>query len=53
VFDRLSGLVPAPAGVTREGIARGEQAMLDAWWNKLGFDDIAVWRKWEKTETLR
>jgi hypothetical protein len=53
VFDRLNALVPAPGGVTREGIARGEQAMLDAWWNELGFDDIAVWRKWEKTEILR
>ena len=53
VFDRLSELVPAPVNVTREGIARGEQTMLDAWWNELGFDDIAVWRKWEKTEILR
>jgi hypothetical protein len=53
VFDRLNALVPVPSSVTREGIARGEQAMLDAWWNELGFDDIAVWRKWEKTEILR
>jgi hypothetical protein len=53
VFDRLSAFVPAPSSVTREGIARGEQAMLDAWWNELGFDDIAVWRKWENTENLR
>jgi len=50
VFDALNAAVPAPAGVTREGIARGEQAMLDAWWNQLGYDDIRVWRKWEKTE---
>lgn len=50
VFDALNTAVPAPVGVTREGIARGEQAMLDAWWNQLGYDDISVWRKWEKTE---
>jgi hypothetical protein len=50
VFDRLNALVVAPGGVTREGIERGEHAMLDAWWNELGFDDIGVWRKWEKTE---
>jgi hypothetical protein len=50
VFDRLNALVPAPSGVTRAGIERSEQVMLDAWWNELGFDDIGVWRKWEKTE---
>jgi ferric-dicitrate binding protein FerR (iron transport regulator) len=50
VFDRLNEFVPAPSGVTREGIERGEHAMLDAWWNELGYDDISVWRKWEKTE---
>jgi hypothetical protein len=49
VFDALNAAVPAPKGVTREGIVRGEQAMLDAWWNELGYDDIRVWRKWEKT----
>jgi FecR protein len=49
VFDALNTSVPAPKGVTREGIVRGEHAMLDAWWNELGYDDIAVWRKWEKT----
>jgi len=50
VFDALNASVPAPQGVTREGIVRGEHAMLDAWWNELGYDDIGVWRKWEKTE---
>jgi hypothetical protein len=50
VFDALNGSVPAPNGVMREGIVRGEHTMLDAWWNELGFDDIGVWRKWEKTE---
>src|SRR6202140_2596449 len=51
VFDRLNAFVAAPAGVTRAGIERGEQKMLDAWWNELGFDDIGVWRKWEKTDS--
>ena len=50
VFDRLNEFVPAPSGVTRGGIERGEHAMLDAWWNELGYDNISVWRKWEKTE---
>ena len=50
VFDALNASVSAPSGVTREGIVRGEQPMLDAWWNELGYDDIGVWRKWEKTE---
>jgi hypothetical protein len=50
VFDALNAAVPAPQDVTREGIGRGEHAMLDAWWNELGYDDIAVWRKWEKKE---
>ena len=47
VYDRLQQFVPAPAGVTREGILRLNQPMLDLWWNQLGFDDIAVWRHWE------
>jgi ferric-dicitrate binding protein FerR (iron transport regulator) len=51
VFDRLNAFVPAPSGVTRPGIEQGDQKMLDAWWNELGFDDIGVWRKWEKTDS--
>jgi hypothetical protein len=50
VFAALNAFVPAPNGVTREGIERGEQRMLDAWWNDLGYDDISVWRRWEKAE---
>jgi len=50
VFDALNASVPAPNSVTREGIVHGAHAMLDAWWNELGYDDIGVWRKWEKTE---
>jgi hypothetical protein len=50
VFETLNAFVLAPSGVTPEGIERGEQSMLDAWWNELGYDDISVWRKWEKAE---
>jgi hypothetical protein len=49
VFDRLSRLVPPPAGVTRRGILQLDQPMLDLWWNELGFDDISVWRHWERS----
>ena len=47
VYGRLSRLVPPPANVTKEGILRLDQPMLDLWWNELGFDDISVWRHWE------
>jgi FecR protein len=49
VYDRLSELAPPPAKVTKEGILRLDQPMLDLWWNKLGFDDISVWRYWERS----
>jgi hypothetical protein len=48
-YDHLAKLAPAPAGITREGILRLDQPMLDLWWNDLGFDDIAVWRHWERS----
>jgi len=47
VYDRLRQLAHPPAGVTRKGILRLDQPMLDLWWNALGFDDISVWRQWE------
>lgn len=46
VHDRLAALVPPPAGVTREGILRGDRAMLDAWWNELGLGSADFWRDW-------
>src|SRR6266699_3042489 len=49
VYDRLSKLAPPPAGVTQDGILRLDQPMLDLWWNELGFDDISVWRHWERS----
>src|SRR5205814_3586048 len=45
VYDRLKDIAPPPAGVTKQGILRLDQPMLDLWWNALGFDDIAVDRK--------
>lgn len=47
VYDRLAHLVPAPAGVTREGVLRLERDMLDLWWNALGLDDASWWRIWK------
>ncbi len=49
VFERLSALAPLPAGATKEGVLRLDQPMLDLWWNSLGFDDITVWRHWERS----
>jgi FecR protein len=48
-YDRLSQFVPPPASVTKNGIMRLDQPMLDLWWNELGFDDISVWRRWERS----
>ncbi|HKF21317.1 MAG TPA: hypothetical protein VKE93_07090 [Candidatus Angelobacter sp.] len=49
VYDRLGQLVPAPAGVTREGILLHDPQMLDLWWNELGFGDTSLWRHWERS----
>ena len=49
VYDRLAEFAPPPASVTKEGILRLDQPMLDLWWNALGFDDISVWRHWERS----
>ena len=49
VFDHLQALVPPPPGVTKAGILRLDQPMLDLWWSELGFDDISVWRHWERS----
>jgi hypothetical protein len=53
LFDRLAELVPAPQGVTREGILRLDQPMLDLWWNEFGLGDISLWRHWEHTWSAR
>jgi len=49
VYNRLSQFVPPPATVTKEGVLQLDQPMLDLWWNELGFDDISVWRQWERS----
>jgi FecR protein len=49
VYDRLAALVAPPKGVTREGILRLDQKMLDAWWNELGLGNISLWRIWERS----
>ena len=46
VFDRLAGLVPAPAGVTRDGVLAGERAMRERWWDALGLGSSEFWRMW-------
>jgi len=48
VYAKLAKFVPPPAGATEEGILRLDSSMMDGWWNELGFDDIAVWRQWER-----
>jgi hypothetical protein len=49
IYDRLRGVAPPPVSVTKEGILRLDETMLDLWWNALGFDDISVWRHWERS----
>ncbi len=49
VYDRLATLAPPPPGVTREGILRLDQSMLDLWWNRLGLGDVSLWRTWERS----
>jgi hypothetical protein len=48
VYARLAKLAPPPAGVTKAGVLHLDTSMMDRWWNELGFDDIAVWRQWER-----
>jgi hypothetical protein len=49
VYDRLATLVPPPSGVSRDGIQRLDQKMLDLWWNQLGLGDVSLWRTWERS----
>ncbi len=49
VYGRLATLAPPPAGVTRDGIARLDQKMLDAWWDQLGLGKSWWWRMWERS----
>ena len=49
VYDRLAVLAPPPKDVTREGILRLDQKMLDSWWNSLGYGDVYLWHMYERT----
>jgi hypothetical protein len=49
VYDRLATLAPPPTDVTREGILRLDQKMLDSWWNSLGYGDVYLWHMYERT----
>src|SRR5579863_3088408 len=49
VYDRLATLVPPPSGVTRDGILRLDQKMLDSWWNQLDLGNVSLWRTWERS----
>src|SRR5215831_16457979 len=49
VYERLHLLAPPESGVTQQGILRLDPLMLDQWWNELGFEDIAIWRNWERS----
>ncbi|MEO8070158.1 MAG: FecR domain-containing protein [Acidobacteriota bacterium] len=58
VFDQLASFVPAPAGVTREGIRAGDHAMLDRWWQDVRGDSQKWWATWqtmfpERSDLLR
>ena len=49
VYDRLAALAPPPKDVTREGVLRLDQKMLDSWWNSLGYGDVYLWHVYERT----
>lgn len=47
VYDRMAVLVPPPPGATRDAIIRGDAALRDRWWGKLGLDSASWWRVWK------
>jgi hypothetical protein len=47
VFDRLSQLIPAPSGVTREGVLAGDPRMIDSLWDALDLGKTSWWRMWK------
>jgi FecR protein len=49
IYTRLAELVPPPSGVTREGVLAGDRAMLDRWWDELGFGEMKWWRLWQRS----
>lgn len=49
VYARLAALAPPPQGVARSGVLEGDRAMLDLWWNSLGYGDTSLWRAFERS----
>ncbi|HEV8629667.1 MAG TPA: FecR domain-containing protein [Thermoanaerobaculia bacterium] len=49
VFAALANVAPPPAGVTVDGIAAGDAAMRDRWWQSLGLGTARWWRGWRVT----
>ena len=49
VYDRLATLAPPPRDVSREGVLRLDQKMLDSWWNSVGYGDVFLWHMYERT----
>jgi hypothetical protein len=44
----MAVVAPAPPGVTRDAVLRGDRSAIDAWWNSLGLDSTTWWRLWKK-----
>jgi len=44
----MAALAPPPAGVTRAGALAGDRAMLDLWWDALGYGGNAWQRAWKR-----
>ena len=47
VYDRLSGLITTPSGVTRKGVLAGDPHMIDSLWDTLDLGKTSWWRMWK------
>ncbi|MGH2566856.1 MAG: FecR domain-containing protein, partial [Bacteroidota bacterium] len=47
VYDRLAELVPAPEGVTRNGVLQGDADMVKAWQKHLNLGVKPWWKFWQ------
>ncbi|HEY2933767.1 MAG TPA: FecR domain-containing protein [Acidobacteriota bacterium] len=47
VYDRMAALITPDKGITREGILKLDNRMLDLWWNQLGLGSTGWWRLWK------
>jgi hypothetical protein len=48
LVDALARLVPPPSATTRDGAIAADRAMLDAWWDELGYGSMDWWRQWQR-----